>query len=92
MTIERLIVALLATWRITSLLIRETGPFYAFVHWRTAVGRIPGLVALTTCVWCLSVWVGALVAVIGLTDYWLALIPFALSAGAILLDGANSHA
>lgn len=83
MSIERLIVAALACWRITSLLLKESGPFNVLVHWRTVIGRVPGLAALATCVWCLSLWVAIPVTLIALTDWWLALIPLALSAATI---------
>jgi hypothetical protein len=81
---ERLFVAALATWRITSLLLREDGPFDIFVTWRSAVGRVRGLEPLTTCAWCLSLWVGTAVAIVMLSEAWLMLIPFALSTVAIV--------
>lgn len=86
MTIERLLVGALATWRITSLLLREDGPFYAFTSYRTAISRIAALSPLATCVWCLSIWVGIGVTLVALTDAWLILIPFALSAATIGLE------
>lgn len=82
--LDRFLIAALATWRITSLLLREDGPFDLFVAYRSAVGRVRALEALTTCGWCLSVWVGALVGLVMLSDYWLLLIPFALSTCAIV--------
>lgn len=86
MTIEVLLVAALSCWRITSLLIREDGPFDIFMHIRTLTGRIRGLEALTTCVWCLSFWIGAAVSAVAFTTYWWLLMPFALSAAAVGLD------
>lgn len=83
---ERLIVAAFATWRITSLVLREDGPFDALVHLRTALGRVAGLRALTTCLWCLSLWTGILCAALALSDGWWLLLPFALSGAAIWLE------
>lgn len=89
----------LATWRLSSLLTDEAGPLDVFVHLRRLVGvryndageayGSNGLARGVTCVWCVSVWVGAAWAVVyyvapGLAFY-LAL-PFALSAGAILIN------
>jgi len=59
----------LATWRLTSLLIREEGPFELFVMIRKALGILhddskapigyPNTFAgkLFECSWCLSVWI-----------------------------------
>ena len=80
------LIAALACWRLTSLLLKENGPFDVFVHWRAFIGGIRGLEALTTCVWCLSVWVAVPVALIAYTEYWPVLAPFALSAAAILIE------
>lgn len=94
-----LLILTLATWRLTTLLVNEAGPFDVFERLRYAAGVryderserygtnvvARGLI----CVWCVSVWVGALLAlgqwlapgVVG----WLAL-PFALSAGALVVE------
>lgn len=75
-------VAILATWRISSLFAKEDGPFHIFVRLRS----VRGLGDLLDCLWCVSVWVGALVGLLlhfGLT--WV-LVPFALSALAIGID------
>ena len=83
---ERLIVAALATWRISSLFLYETGPFDAFMHVRTLASRTLFTAELFSCIYCLSIWIGLLCAVVMLTDWWLALIPFALSSVAIGLN------
>lgn len=66
MGIVDLIVAGLATWRVSNMLINEYGPFGAFVAVREATGiehdsiGTPNVVPannLLSCVWCLSVWV-----------------------------------
>lgn len=69
MTILDVIVIGLATWRISSLLVHERGPYNVFVHLRNAVGvehdvdlvpeRANNVVAeIFSCVWCMSIWVG----------------------------------
>lgn len=91
----------LATWRISSLLVRERGPFGVFIWIRTRAGiqheedGTPYLFPDTTiagilsCVWCVSVWVA-----MGWLGLWL-IAPllatkiaavFAISTGAILVD------
>lgn len=58
----------LATWRLTALLVYESGPFGIFVRLRERLGIVHdddghpaswpdgGLGRLFTCVWCLSFW------------------------------------
>jgi len=48
----RLLLAVLAVWRITHLITKEDGPWRAFERWRQIV---PG--RLFACFYCLSVWV-----------------------------------
>jgi len=79
----RLIVAALATWRISSLMLYETGPFEVFTALRTLAARREPTAELFSCIYCLSVWVGLLCAVLAFTEAWIGLIPLALSAGAI---------
>lgn len=95
---EFLILAL-ATFRITSLLVDEDGPFGLFFKLRYLVGvrkdqngRIYGKNTIATgliCLWCTSVWIGIAWAV----TYFvfpdgtiLVAMPLALSSGAILVD------
>lgn len=57
----------LATWRLTSLVLFEPGPFRVFAKLRHLVGvnkpgEITGLRELFTCPWCMSVWLGAFIA------------------------------
>lgn len=84
--LERLIVAALATWRISSLMLYETGPFDAFTRVRSFASRTLFTAELFSCVYCISIWIGALCAVLALLDAWLLLIPFALSAVAVMVD------
>ena len=91
-----LIVAILATYRLTSLLHREAGPFKIFVWIRERFGIVHDFLGfphgypetmfgkLFECFWCLSVWVGSMTTVVILLGAWWLLLPFALSGGAIL--------
>lgn len=95
-----IIIAILATWRLSAMLSHETGPFNVFVSLREFAGIVHDddgkktvvpesfFAELLDCVWCVSVWIGGAVA-IGLylcpVLFWL-LLPFALSAGAILFE------
>jgi hypothetical protein len=91
----------LATWRLSSMLVEESGPWHIFTRLRKATGithdvdekivTVPDkfLAGLLSCVWCCSVWVGA-----GWAILWLyfpqisvaAAIPFALSTAAIWIE------
>lgn len=98
MRLVELLVYGLATWRISSLLVDEPGPFRIFVKLRNLTGIqhdmddnvsiVPDtfFASLLSCVWCTSVWVGLFWAVMYFVPYsfYLAL-PFALSALAIKL-------
>ena len=94
-----LIVLALATWRIASLLAIEDGPGQAFAKFRRDAGvryddysQPYGTTELAKgilCIWCVSVWIAFFWAFLywicpGVA-FWLAL-PFALSAGAILVE------
>lgn len=86
----------LATWRLSNLLVNEDGPGNMFAYLRAFVGvqefadDQPNAVAgAFACIWCMSVWVGALFGVgwlvWGDAIMWGAL-PLALSAVAIAMD------
>lgn len=88
-TLTELIIYILATWRITSLVSAEEGPFNVFGKFRQSLpidGFIEGLVS---CVWCLSIWIAIgwviFIACFPTIAIWVAL-PFAFSTGAIALD------
>lgn len=99
MTLSLLIVLILATWRLCSLITDEDGPWYVLEHLRHRLGVAYDernqrygrneVARGILCPWCLSVWVGAFWALLAATwpdgVLWVAL-PFALSAGAILLN------
>jgi hypothetical protein len=89
-----------ATWRVSSLLTFERGPWRVFERIRERAGikhsefGHPNVIPdgfwpeLLTCVWCCSIYVGAFWALalwlLGAAAVYLAL-PFALSAGALVL-------
>lgn len=88
MTLVQFLVFVLAAWRLSSLILREKGPWDMFVHLRTILGSTELGAGVLSCLWCLSVWVGLLLAPLALWQYgWLILMPLSLSAGAIWLDG-----
>jgi hypothetical protein len=94
----RLTIAALATWRLASLFVNEDGPFDVFYRLRAWAGAIESgsdavpvtnLGKLLSCLWCASVWTGALCAGLALLPppwWYIGLAPLALSAVALLLD------
>lgn len=91
----KLLMAALATWRVSSLLVNEDGPGDLLLKFRYRVGTheldeydrpLSNLGKLFACVWCMSVWVSVIVAVVAITPFWVVLIPLALSAVAILIQ------
>lgn len=101
MSLEHLIVLTLSTWRLSSLLVQEAGPWNIFLKIRTVFSIVhdDNDVAISwpsgffqdilTCVWCASVWVAIFTVVLW---SWvpeltlLVMLPFALSAGAIVIN------
>lgn len=96
-----LIILSAGIWRFAALLVRERGPADVFVGMRRSAGiqhdeggqpySWPDTFfgSLFGCVWCLSVWMGIFMAIV----YWARpelavamMFPFALSAGAIVLE------
>lgn len=95
----------LATWRLSLMIVRETGPFSIFLRMREAAGithdenervlTVPTtfLGGVFSCIWCSSVWIG-----LGWMVLWTFLpaisIPvaaiFGLSGIAVILDHAVS--
>lgn len=87
MSVERLLIGVLATWRLTAMLYYEKGPFDVFCKLRAwAQKHSAFLGGLLECFWCLSVWTGTVVFVLAVTPLWWLLGPLALSAGAVLLS------
>jgi Protein of unknown function (DUF1360) len=87
----RLILAILATWRITHLLFTEDGPWDVLVRLRAAAGRsVFG--SLLDCFYCLSLWVAvAPASVLGRNRTDRLLLWPAISAGAIVLEQSISN-
>lgn len=98
---HNLVVYGLAVWRIASLFVREEGPAHIFRKVREAAGIVhddQGVVAIIpdtfraqalSCVWCLSIWIGAVWTVFWLMSPEWSLkfaVPFALSAVAVIVD------
>lgn len=95
-----IIILILTTWRISSLLVDEGGPFDLFGRLRyllgvryhnidsSAYGENVVSEALS-CIWCTSFWVGLVLAIcywtIPVYTTWLCL-PLALSGGAIIFS------
>jgi hypothetical protein len=83
----------LASWRLASMLIYETGPFAVFDRLRAAANRL-GAGGVFACIWCMSVWVaGAAVllyhiapTMLTITAIWLA-----LSAAIVFIDNGIEH-
>ncbi|MFZ5622941.1 MAG: DUF1360 domain-containing protein [Gemmatimonadota bacterium] len=87
------VAALLATWRLTHLLVAEDGPWDLVARLRRIAGS-GWLGRLMDCLYCLSVWV-ALPFALWLADDWLTRLAVAwpaLSGGAILLERLTSRA
>ncbi len=82
-----LIVAALCVWRICHLILREEGPLHLCAWFRTVTYRYRVLRPLATCLPCLSVWIGVPAAGLYLLGYWWLMLPFALSAASMLIQG-----
>jgi hypothetical protein len=90
------VVGVLATYRLTSLLHREVGPFKMMAWIRARFGVLNDYDGyphgypetmwgkLFECFWCLSVWVATGVTLVIALGGWWILLPLALSGGAIL--------
>lgn len=98
-----LAVLALATWRLTHMLLRENGPWGAFRRLRVALGVVydpqddTRIVAfryeISTCMWCLSMWTGAIAGLVFNYTYYEYFsifirfaVPFAISACCVALD------
>jgi len=80
------ILAVLAVWRVTHLIVAEDGPWDLFVRLRRG-GTAIGLGRLLTCFYCASVWVAIPFALLIAHDWRsIAICIPALSGGAILLE------
>jgi hypothetical protein len=84
------LVATVAVWRVTHLIVNEDGPWDLFVHLRTAAGAI-GLGRLVACFLCASVWIAVPFALLLSRGLDLIMLIPALSGGAILLERATEE-
>jgi hypothetical protein len=85
------VIAALATWRVSHLIAKEEGPFHVFGKWRALVGG-HAVGELFTCFQCLSLWIGAGLALLtGTTWKEIALLSLALSGAACLLNRLGSE-
>ena len=90
MKLYRLILGLLAVWRITHLLQAEDGPWDIVVRLRRVAGN-SFCGKLLDCFYCLSLWVaGPLAFLLGASWWERALLWPSLSAGASLLEQATN--
>ncbi len=104
MTSLEFVIVALTVWRISALISYEDGPFNVFRWIRERIGiehyddgtkiekEYKGLASLFYCVWCISLWIGLFAAAM----YWqrpiltvMFSLPFALSAGAIVVERIN---
>lgn len=91
------LLVILAVWRLSSLFVHEDGPLEIFARLRDKIGvrydeqsRPYGsneLAKVFTCVWCVSVWIGLLWALVFYPGNFL-IGGLAYSAGAILIERA----
>lgn len=79
-----LIMAALATWRLSAWLWYEKGGQGC----RLWLCRWPWVAQQVSCFWCVTFWMALPVALVAWL-WWYALIPFALSGAAILLSGGG---
>lgn len=89
-TLVELVIYILATFRITSLISLEKGPFSSMRRLRRLIETGSVVDRLIECTWCVSLFVAlgwvVLIALWPDVAIWVAL-PLALSAGAILVEG-----
>ena len=76
-----LLIIVLATWRVSYLVTREDAPFRLAAKLRA---RFP-LGGLTTCIYCVSVWVAAGLYLLWLTPAQVIVTMLAISGGALML-------
>ena len=98
------LLCMLAVWRLSSFLVTEPGPYDIFGKLRHLVGvRYDersncggGFGGLFCCVWCMSVWVAAPIALAyavfgGLSAFNGVVAWFAFSAGAVIVESVVSY-
>ncbi len=90
MTAFDFVLACLATWRVSSLLVREEGPYALLARGRRLL-RATAIGAALGCFYCTSLWVAGPVALwlVGATRTW-PVVWLALSGAAILAERATT--
>lgn len=101
MSVVTFIILSLATWRISSLLVNEPGPWHIFTKIRKLTGlqhdendkvyQIPDrfFAGILSCVWCTSIYIGAFWAILWIFIPQITIylgVLFALSAAAIIIE------
>jgi len=101
MTLINFLIYALAVWRVSSLLVNESGPGGIFIKIRGLTGithdedgkisTIPDtlLAGILSCVWCSSIWIGVFWTVLWIVIPEASLVfafPFALSAVAVMIE------
>lgn len=87
-----LLILILATWRVTSLLVDEDGPYHVFTRLRMLPYPLGGDDGLLTCMWCCSMWTAPVVVLVWFflgAAGQLAVLMLAVSGGAIVLHEFN---
>lgn len=78
----------LATWRISSMLVSERGPFSIFENLRSkvVVWNNKTLIGIFGCIWCMSIYVAALCALVYVSPLRDLLYIPAISAGSVVIN------
>lgn len=81
------LVILLATWRLAHLAVHEAGPAHIFKRLRLRFPQVDdgGAGELLHCMYCASVWTGALCMALWLAGLGVLLVPLAASGAALML-------
>jgi hypothetical protein len=74
-------VAMLAVFYLSYVMTQTAGPFKIF----STLRRIAPLGGLTLCIYCLSVWIGAIACIMVMTPAAFVVYPFAAAGAAMLL-------
>ena len=94
MSLPTLLILGFATWRLSSLLANEDGPFKIFKRFRDWICfKHPGIGEGLTCEWCNSVWIGTIIVIAYyLTKFtvWLCL-PLALSTITVMIKFVREY-
>jgi len=100
MTLVNLIAIILATYRLSSLVVDEAGPFNMFVKFRELLGIrhdetgqincVPDniMANLCSCLWCMSLWIAGLVYLIWRIEP-IPVYILAASAGVMVIDNVR---